>query len=556
MTSDKITNTQEAEVDEGGIVKKRGDLLIILRRGRLFTVSIAGGTMRPIANIDAYSPDLTKDLDWYDEMLISGDRIIVIGYSYERGGTEINRFRLLPDGGLKFDDAYHLRSDDYYSGENYASRMIGNRLIFYSPQYLDWSDPRASLPALSRWRGSVKASPFTPIVGERSIFIAKRHLADSDVDLDMAHHVTDCDVTTKPMVCRSKVVIGPESHSFYVSPSAVYLWASDAWSPNAASRGFSASMLYRLPLDRRERPSAIATRGAPTNQFSFREDRQAGLIDILLRSESGGDYMFRKAANGGEVALLSVPISWMGDGGREVARSRYRFLPSPEGDDFQNRFVGRHILYGTTDEGDDDRYHMFAVGLRGGPIADLTPGHEIERLDQMGIDGIAIGNNAQGGLAFTAIDLSRPLAGTGSTFTFPKTQQGESRSQAFFFRQDNADGSNGLLGLPVTRPVDESLRKRISQLFGSSASILFLNRRQKNLSLAGQLSSNPDIAADDNCRASCVDWYGNARPIFVGNRVFALMGYELVEGRQDRGGRIGEVARASFAPAPLAAKSR
>ena len=34
-----ITNTQEAGVDEGGIVKMRGDILVILRRGRLFTVS-------------------------------------------------------------------------------------------------------------------------------------------------------------------------------------------------------------------------------------------------------------------------------------------------------------------------------------------------------------------------------------------------------------------------------------------------------------------------------------------------------------------------------------
>ena len=28
-----------------------------------------------------------------------------------------------------------------------------------------------------------------------------------------------------------------------------------------------------------------------------------------------------------------------------------------------------------------------------------------------------------------------------------------------------------------------------------------------------------------------MDWYGNARPIFLGTRVLALMGYELVEGR-------------------------
>ncbi|MDJ0278667.1 hypothetical protein QLH51_17885 [Sphingomonas sp. 2R-10] len=48
-------------------------------------------------------------------------------------------------------------------------------------------------------------------------------------------------------------------------------------------------------------------------------------------------------------------------------------------------------------------------------------------------------------------------------------------------------------------------------------------------------------------KASCVDWYGNARPIFLRGRIFALMGYELVEGRL-QAGRIAEVARTDFAP--------
>jgi hypothetical protein len=44
---ESITNTQEAGIDEGGIVKMRGDALVILRRGRLFTVSTRdGGTTR------------------------------------------------------------------------------------------------------------------------------------------------------------------------------------------------------------------------------------------------------------------------------------------------------------------------------------------------------------------------------------------------------------------------------------------------------------------------------------------------------------------------------
>ena len=29
---------------------------------------------------------------------------------------------------------------------------------------------------------------------------------------------------------------------------------------------------------------------------------------------------------------------------------------------------------------------------------------------------------------------------------------------------------------------------------------------------------------------SCVDWYGNSRPLFIRDRIFALMGYEIVEG--------------------------
>ena len=85
--SDKITNTQEANVDEGDIVKARGDLLVILRRGRLFTVSTKHGELRPIDHINAYPPGVDPSADWYDEMLIAGNRVIVIGYSYGRGGT-------------------------------------------------------------------------------------------------------------------------------------------------------------------------------------------------------------------------------------------------------------------------------------------------------------------------------------------------------------------------------------------------------------------------------------------------------------------------------------
>jgi hypothetical protein len=52
-----------------------------------------------------------------------------------------------------------------------------------------------------------------------------------------------------------------------------------------------------------------------------------------------------------------------------------------------------------------------------------------------------------------------------------------------------------------------------------------------------------------------VDWYGNARPLFVRGRVIALLGYEMVEGSL-KNGRIREMRRISYAPVSLSASSR
>ncbi|QDP19888.1 beta-propeller domain-containing protein [Sphingomonas xanthus] len=549
-TSDKITNTQEADVDEGGIVKKRGDLLIILRRGRLFTVSVAGGRMRPIDFANASPPGISGGGDWYDEMLVSGDRVIVIGYSYARGGTEVNRFRLSPDGRLRFEDAYHLRSNDYYSSRNYASRLIGNRLVYYTPLYLGWdgTSPFGSFPAVSRWQGG--KPDFRRIAGARDVYVVSSMRDDAAVPLDTLHSVIDCDLTAPVMNCNATAVLGPASRTFYVSSTAVYLWVSDARHRNSARRGVANSWLYRLPLSRMERPSAIGAWGQPTDQFSFREDRRSGLIDVLVRNDGGGDAMWNSengaaGARSGGVALLSVPVRWMGDGGRTVPLSRYRELPAVGADswNFQNRFVGNHILYGGHGYRRGQTSMLVAAGLRGGPVAEIPLPHAVERLDQLGEDGAVIGNDPRGGLNFTAIDLRTPLARRGHSFTFPNAQQGENRSQAFFYRADTPDGATGLLGLPITT----QLQSQYARFLGSGSSILFLRRQARQFAMAGRLDADPYRAVDDACLASCVDWYGNARPIFIGNRVFALMGYELVEGRLTNGS-IHEVGRANFAP--------
>jgi hypothetical protein len=543
-----ITNNQEADVDEGGIVKMRGDIMVVLRRGRLFTISLAGGGMRPVDSINAFPPGVSGQGDWYDEMLVHGDRVIVVGFSYARGGTEINRFRLDAAGRLRFEDAYHLRSNDYYSTRNYASRLIGNRLVFYTPLNLDWDeDPLEVLPGIRKWERGNEERAFRPIAGARQIYIAPMLRGAGESEIQALHSVTNCDLVAPTLTCTAIGVLGPESRTFYVSGNAVYLWLADFRS--APRLGEPEAFIYRLPFGR-ERPSAIGARGAPVDQFSFREDRAQGMLNVLVRDEGGrGDAMGGPEVSGGRVALLRVPIASFGDGWRPAPASRYRWLPSPGGDEysFHNRFVGDHVLYGAGElgSGPEDKSGLVVVApVRGGPVARIRLGHAVDRIEALGRDALVVGDGADESLGFTAINL--PAAGgprRGDVFVLPAASEGETRSHAFFFQPATPDGASGLIGLPIARAAEPAMQR----FFGSAAAMLFLRRDDRRFSPAGELAAETRGVVDDACEASCTDWYGNARPIFIGDRVFALLGYELVEGEM-RGRTIRETGRVNFAP--------
>jgi hypothetical protein len=547
---ESITNTQEAGVDEGGIVKVYGDMLVILRRGRLFTVSTARGDLRPIDSIDAYPPGAEARGDWYDEMLISGNRVIVIGYSYSRGGTEINRFRIGNGGGLSFEDAYHLKSNDYYSSRNYASRLIGSQLIVYSPLYvpygvesLDW------LPGVRKWSGNPREG-FTRIVSAREIYVPRQVLDDEDADVSAIHTVTTCDLAAPVLRCRGVSVLGPSGRTFYVSGNAVYVWATASrwWRNNDdEDRRAPSSMLFRMPLYGGA-PSAIGVRGGPTDQFSFREDWREGVLNVLVRSNGGGDAMWRGEFSSGAVALLRLPLTSFSDGTEEAPWGRYRPLPRPSQNSytFQNRFVGDYVLYGSGNSWgrpQDRQSSLVLTPVRGGPVTQMPLTHNIDRIEAMGRDAVVVGADSSD-LHFQAIELTsgwKPVMG--DRYTLERAAQGETRSHAFFFKPESQDMTDGVLALPVARAARPAYR----QLVESSAAVIFLRRAQRQFAPLGELGAHEDGVKDDACKASCADWYGNARPIFLRGRTFALMGYEIVEGEVDRNS-IRETRRINFAP--------
>ena len=548
---DSVTNVQHAGVDEGGIVKVRGEHLVVLRRGRLFTVRIGGDELQPISAVDAFGPDIDPRHAWYDEMLVSGDSVVVIGYSYERGGTEVGLFQIDEAGRLTHRDTYHLRSNDYYSSRNYASRLIGSRLIFYTPLYLNpyGADYAQAFPALRKWRKGARPEEFRRIVSATRVYQPAR---EPNPNGGMAlHTVTVCDLAQPELKCEATAVLGAPGRVFYVSPESVYVWTTDwpRWDAEGKRRERQRSTVYRMPLDG-SAPSALGVAGSPVDQFSFLESEDRHL-NVLVRADGAGDGMWRAEVAAGDVALLRVPVDQFSDGADDVPAWRYRLLPKPEGYTFQNRYVGQHLLYGTgsgwgrPEKG--KKSNLYAVRWAGGDVDDLELPHGVDRIEQMGRDAVVVGTDGRD-LHFTGVRLGA-RAEVAGRYTREGASQGELRSHGFFYKPDGPE--TGTLGLPIQRPG----RPGYKHLFENSAAILFLRNDALRWQELGELAAQAEGAADDACRASCVDWYGNARPLFIRNRVFALLGYELVEGRLDDG-RIRETRRTNFAPQRLRTSSR
>jgi hypothetical protein len=530
-----VTNVQHAGVDEGGIVKRHGDHLVVLRRGRLFTVRVGTAAPALVSVVDAFGPDVDPRSSWYDEILVSDDTVVVIGYSYDRGATELGLFDIDAGGGLRYRATLHLRSIDYFSARNSASRLLGRTLVLYAPVILAGvgEAPERSLPAFRVWRGGSSPPEFHPMYTAATIY--RPLMASTDLIL---HTVVTCDLAPAEPTCRSMGVMGPPDRVFYVSPAAVYVWTV---SEEPTGTAWPRALLYRLPLAGRE-PGALWVEGAPADQFSFLEAE--GHLNVLVQAEGRGEAMWQSDRATGDVALLRVPLASFSSMVTAVSARHYQALPRPEAGLFQNRFVGGYVLYGSRSWGDVHTLaarslYVYRYARAEAPMT-IPLTHAVERIEPLGSDALVVGADRDD-LHVSTIRLGqRP--GVVARFTRAGAAQGETRGHGFFYRPE-ATGS-GILGLPLRRagsPQHASLTE-------GSASVLVLRNDHLRLRELGELEASAEPPADDGCRASCVDWYGNARPVFVDGRIYALLGYELVEG-DIVGGRLRERSRVDFSPA-------
>lgn len=554
--NETITNNQEQGVDEGGIVKNIGSSLVVLRKGRLYAVSVAQAGQPaqtdsiPVAPVDALNQSV-----WYDEMLVRGDRIYVIGYRYgvklageadpssgggyygSHGATEVSSFRLGAAGKLERLKTLFLESNDYFSGSNYASRMIDGKLVFYMPHgawrysYGSGGSPgKASLkiPTYFTSNGDGSFTKGAPIFTPTDVYVP--------LDLPKSpvfHTVVKCELPeTGDFACHARSLLSSWGREHYVTPGAVFLWS-----------------LPRAYMFRFEDLGVVAHKSAvtPRDQFSFKaKDNVLHIVGTEWRDTSSStaadgialpsDAPSSTTYVAPKVVVESLPISDFDVLGDQPLASKSRAVQidtSTSSWISKNRFVGDALFLGvgggysydpktgSATPTNPPRIVRFELGS--GVTTSRDVAGQVTRIEPMGDATALVAVQATGALELESLPTSGALAPAGSTRIDGLTE-GESRSHGFFFKPAASGG--GAFGLPVLNNVTSGGGGGYYYGGGVSNIGFWSVSSTGALGALGMVSSSKETGV---CETSCVDWYGNTRPIFLGERAFALMGSEVAE---------------------------
>jgi hypothetical protein len=564
-----ITNTQTQGVDEGGIVKQIGRYLIILQDGRLFVADTrAGGgaqlALANRANVYRYAGQDT----WYDELLTSGNRVLVTGYSYRERASEVTVFTLADNGQLTREATYYISSNDYYDVENYATRLVNGNLVIYTPLAVSAINPNraVSWPMIRRWISDgdreTRTTRGRPLFDAQDIYKPVQSTQNPVV-----HSVSVCplggDLSGDELECRTTAFVGTGQREFFVSTSDIYLWTTPyPYENNARCAADSDASLpatiFQVPLNGAS-PRAIHARGQPINQLAL--DSSATEFRALLSMNTSACNRASEA----EMAYFRVPFTALTTTPRQAPERSYTETPTPGSMTYEVRYTQTHVVYGSRDQyrsgppQPDSGLTNVTGRVVAVPLARpqnatvIEAPHNIIRVERAGGDVILTGYRSDEGLSVSLLDLGARTPRIAQTQVLRNRYESEGRSHAFnaLVRPEG----DGIMGLPTITRVKQGHRWAWRSE-ASDISFLTVNA-QNQLGIAGELNADPNARDSSySCEVSCVDWYGNTRALFIGNRVFGLSATELIEGELVNG-RIQERQRLNLSrPVERGARGR
>ena len=457
----------------------------------------------------------------------------------------MNRFRISPDGQLSFEDAYHLRSNDYYSSRNYASRLIGNRLIYYTPLYLGHGgdDPLDALPGCAPL-GTDASTARIPPHRRRAPGLYRAAAARRRRGADRGAAQRDQLRSHRPGARLRRHRRARPRLAHFLRLRKCGLSVGRRLARRRAKRRRRAPTSTGCPsrAGRGRRRSARAA-PRPTNSPSARMPR-AGRIDVLvaLAGRRRRDVAARDQQRRRRPAAGAVPA--FGDGSEEAAGALYRDLPAPRGTGLRSSRTASSATMSSTAMAAAataraaQGWRRRRAGARRPGAIQLAAAHGVERIE-VHRQRRARGRRRRRRTSASPRSICRGASRASATATSTAARQGEAAATPSSSAPIRAAAT-----APRARSACRSPRRSRPHITAiSAAPRRCCSCAATSAASAPPASSTPGrpTSTDDGCQASCVDWYGNARPIFM--RRPRLRPARLRAGRGPAGGRTHPRAR-------------
>lgn len=543
VDTDLITNNQEAGVDEGGIVKKMGPLLLVLRQGVLHVIDTgAPGRERfELLHSHPVVADDSRDDLYYDEILTFSGGAILLGYNFMQGSAELFVFSLSAGGALEPRGRWQLAVDDYFSGNDSGARIRDGELV------LSLSFPAESLLE-DNWPYAARVGAD----GERIQATRVDLLAPDDLQVlgglgayPQVYAFLRCDLDgllQQRLACTRSAAVANAGASTYIAADGIYLadysWTQQAWrrrdfDPWLArwtrpEPGDYASRVLRLPQDRAEAPAVIATTGLPNDRFGFKETAD-GLY--LISSERISEDAQRNL-------LQHIPFSRFRS--RTASRAPAEIRASIEGEiafmRFDHASAWVALEEASDEDSEDDEYQpgtrqLRRVPLDGSPIQHVALPAPVERIELLAEHALLMGSVYSDGEPHQMKTvLVRRDSGAVGPLGHWRGMAADLSSRSHSFNSAQLDDGTELAGLPVFAP-DPPMGSRHYR--EDLVEDLLVFRRAGD---ALQLAARVDMQhTSSDCELDCYGYYGSARFFAFGERLFTLSGELLKELRFDRG---------------------
>lgn len=527
--------------------------LIILRDDELFSINIGHQqekTMLITDTVSAHKPDWDHSA-WFDEMLIDDGMIIVLGYNYDLDVSEINRFDLSDSGMITYKDSYLITSDDYYDEVNYATRMINHTYTAYVTAELDVDKPfKEQIPRIARvsdtFTGNTTELDWKPLMELSDIYFPIQSVLDP-----MLHGFISCPLSEQEFSCQAAGLISSSQKAFYINQEFIYLWTS-AWKPEILLHGdfktedtyydhvieqndfnksipkdiksLNDSMVYRISLKNFD-VDAVKINGVPSSTFSFHQ------YNNTL-------YMYNSIDNK-EAELIKIPDKLFNKHGNHHAKI-IKSLTGTSSLQANHRFIDNYFVIGSERDNASNIYQLNLINILSGHTKTISLSHSINRIEPISDMLLITGktNELSLGISLMPINDTQNI----QSFFLIDRLESEERSHAFNFQQFD---EILLMGLS-TKFKSKADCNKVSCFwdFQEPSDITYMGFNNHIIDYVGKLNSQHPPYED--CGDACDDWYGNTRPFFIGTRIFALSGEELIEASLTRENQIIEINRIIF----------